>query len=250
MFAGEISDCGDSNSGDWRHSLLDCSSRTLESWTASSSEASSCSKTYKKQVKQSERPLSAHCSSKVCQWGMKVFLYRKTLTRQRTPHSCEKGCRTSLRAPYRDTRDETVQWHWQWSVTSKINPKDETALCVCVWSLDYLPRTAGEWKRQGSKCSEKWLKSQNACNWIVNKYSTFGSIWWIYITFIRVRLFDVKSSQHVLNDCVTTWKVNEFLENCKLILFWYPLRLNSRNVAEAKLIIWPCEPQYKSWCQD
>ena len=34
---------------------------------------------------------------------------------------------------------------------------------------------------------------------------------------MRVSLFDVKSSQHVLNDCDTTVNVNEFLEKCKCI---------------------------------
>ena len=34
---------------------------------------------------------------------------------------------------------------------------------------------------------------------------------------LRVRLFYVKSSQHVLNDYDTTGKVNEFLEKCKCI---------------------------------
>ena len=34
---------------------------------------------------------------------------------------------------------------------------------------------------------------------------------------IRVRLFDVKSSQHLLNDYDTTGNVNKFLEKCKCI---------------------------------
>ena len=37
------------------------------------------------------------------------------------------------------------------------------------------------------------------------------------ITNIRVRLFDLKSSQHVLNDYGTTGYVNEFLEKFKCI---------------------------------
>ena len=37
------------------------------------------------------------------------------------------------------------------------------------------------------------------------------------MTYIRVRLFDVKFSQHVMNDYDTTGNVNEFLEKCKCI---------------------------------
>ena len=42
----------------------------------------------------------------------------------------------------RGTRDKVVQWHWQWSVTSRRDPgRKETALYV--GSLDTLPRTTG-----------------------------------------------------------------------------------------------------------
>ena len=39
---------------------------------------------------------------------------------------------------------------------------------------------------------------------------------------IRVRLIDVKSSQHVLNDDDISGSVNEFLEKCKCIPFMVP----------------------------
>ena len=78
----------------WWHRLLDCSSRMLMIWIVSSSEDSSCSQGHKKQAKQSQRPSSTPWSSMVCQWGMKVLLYRKILTRQRTSQSWRRGCWT------------------------------------------------------------------------------------------------------------------------------------------------------------
>ena len=90
--------------------------------------------------KRSQRPSSTPWSSMVCQWGMKVLLYRKAFTRQRSSQSWGKGCRTSMRAQHRGTRDKVVQWHWHWSVTSRRDPRKETTLFV--GSLDTLPRTA------------------------------------------------------------------------------------------------------------
>ena len=65
----------------------------------------------------------------VCLWGMNVLLCWKSSTRQRISQSWGKGCRTSMRARCRDRRDKMVQWHWQWSATSRREPREETALC-------------------------------------------------------------------------------------------------------------------------
>ena len=46
-----------------------------------------CSQGYKKQGKQSREAFSTPWSSMVCQNGMKVLLYKKTSTSQRTSHS-------------------------------------------------------------------------------------------------------------------------------------------------------------------
>ena len=70
-----------------------------------------------------------------------------------TSFSWGEGCRNSIRAQHRGTRDKVVQWHWQWSVTSRRDARKETALCV--GSLDTLPRTAGGRTAQCSKCGEK-----------------------------------------------------------------------------------------------
>ena len=101
-FAREISEWGDANSGDFGD-LLESSSRMLRIWIASSSKDRRCSQGYKKQGKRSQRPSSRPWSSMICQWGMKVLLYWKTLTRQRTSQSLGNGCRTSMRAQHRDT---------------------------------------------------------------------------------------------------------------------------------------------------
>ena len=70
------------------------------------------------------------------------FVILERFNPARTSQSWGKGCRTSMRAQHRGTRrDKVVQWHWQWSVTSKKELRKETALCV--GSLDTLPRTAG-----------------------------------------------------------------------------------------------------------
>ena len=87
----------------WWHSLLNCSSRMLRIWIASSLEDRSCSPGYKKQGKQSQRPSSTPWHSMVCQWGMKVFLYRKTLTRQRTS--------SELRKRLQNFHESTAQRH-------------------------------------------------------------------------------------------------------------------------------------------
>ena len=55
----------------------------------------------------------------------------------------------------------------------------------------------------------------------------------VNLGILRVRLFDVKVFQHVLNDYDTTRIVNEFLENLSAYHLWYPLQQFSRKFAEA-----------------
>ena len=49
-----------------------------------------------------------------------------------------------------------------------------------------------------------------------------------------MRLFDVKSSQHVLNDYDTTGNVNEFLEKCKCIPSMVPLATDFWEIGRSK----------------
>ena len=49
------------------------------------------------------------------------------------------------------------------------------------------------------------------------------------MTIIRVRLSDVKSSQHVLNDDDISGSVNEFIEKCKCIPFMVPFATDLQN---------------------
>ena len=152
------------------HSLLDCSSRMLRIWIASSSEDSSCSQGYKKQGEQSQRPSFTPWSSMVCQWCMKLLLYRKALTRLWTSESWGKGCRTSMRSQHRGTRDKVVRWHWQWSVTSRRDPRMEKLLCVWdPWTLWQGLQEEGDstrqqvcWERsprQGMQETKRWRQT-------------------------------------------------------------------------------------------
>ena len=67
------------------------------------------------------------------------------------------------------------------------------------------------------------------------------------MAIIRVRLFDVKSAQHLLNDYDTSRCVNEFLENFKCILNmvspfdWYLGILRKQTTSET---------HYNSLCWD
>ena len=49
-----------------------------------------------------------------------------------------------------------------------------------------------------------------------------------------MRLFDLKSSQHVLNDYDTTGDVNEFLEKCKWIPSMVPPATNCWEICRSK----------------
>ena len=111
----------------------------------------------------------------VCQWGMKVLLYRKASTGQRTSQSWGKGCRTFMRARCEDTRDKVVQWHWQWSVTLRRDSRKETALCVWdPWTLCQGLQAEGDstmqqvwWEgspRQGMQETKRWRQTWNGGN--------------------------------------------------------------------------------------
>ena len=97
----------------------------------------------------------------VCQWGMKVLLYRKALTRQRTSQSWGKGCRTSVRAQHRCTKDKVVQRHCQWSVTSRRNPRKENCF-VCGIPGHFSKDCRRKETAQCSNCGEKGHKDR-AC---------------------------------------------------------------------------------------
>ena len=62
---------------------------------------------------------------------------------------------------------------------------------------------------------------------------------------MRVRLIDVKSSQHVLNDDDISGSVKEFLEKCKCIPFMVPF---ATDLQKQTILGNPCDPHYKSRC--
>ena len=163
----------------WWQSLLDCSSRIPRIWIASSSEDRSCSQGYKKEGKQSQRPSSTPWSSMGCQWGVKVLLYRKALTWQRTSQSWGKGCWTSMRAQHRGAKDQVVQW--QWSVTSRREGLQQRTL-FCVWDPWTLCQGLQEegdstmqqvwWEgspRQGMQETKRWRQT-----WVSGNGSNIG----------------------------------------------------------------------------
>ena len=57
-----------------------------------------------------------------------------------------------------------------------------------------------------------------------------------------MRLFDVTSSQHVLNDFDTIGNVNDFFEKSKCIPSIVPLQLISGKFAEAMNVVYSLRP--------
>ena len=63
-------------------------------------------------------------------FGMKVLLYSKTLTRQRTSQSWRKGCRTSMRAQQRGTR---AKWLSGNGSEAQFQEETQERKQLCVW---------------------------------------------------------------------------------------------------------------------